>query len=171
MGNEKVVVPKREVTSRVQKAVNDLPNKSLLLQSSDPVIKNYMRVFKNAFNELPGTLKGVLKLRKMLDDAYENARGKQAFGSDKISALDDVNKAVRDTLYQYLVDNAKNTNVKASLRSQWNLYRALDILKTAAENESGSVVGRMIQNNPITSKVVEMGVKATGYGAGLGLIK
>jgi hypothetical protein len=168
---EKIAVPKREVTSRVQKVVNELPNKSLLLQSSDPVIKNYMRVFKNAFSNVSGTLDGVLELRKILDKAYENARGKQSFGSDKISALDDIHKATRDVLTQYLIEKAKNTNVKASLRSQWNLYRALDILQTAAENESGSVVGRMIQNNPITSKVVEMGVKAAGYGAGLGIVK
>jgi len=169
--NEKVVVPKREVTSRVQKAVNELPNKSLLLQTSDPVIINYMRVFKNAFKDLPGTLKGVLKLRKTLDDAYENARGKQAFGSDKISALDDVNKVVRDTLYNYLIEKAQNTDVKAGMRSQWNLYRALDELKTAAEKESGSIIGRFKQNNPLINKTAEMGVKAAGFGAGIGIIK
>lgn len=171
LGKEKVVVPKREVISRVQKAVNELPNKSLLLQSSDPVIVNYMRVFKNAFKDLPGNLKGVLRLRKILDDAYENARGKQAFGSDKISALDDINKAVRDTLYEYLIEKAQSTDVKASMRSQWNLYRALDELKTAAEKESGSIVGRFKQNNPLLNKVGEATIKAAGFGAGLGIIK
>lgn len=168
---EKVIVSKKEIISKVQKALDKLPNESLLLQKSDPVIANYMRVFKNALKKQPGNLYGILKLKKILDDAYENARGKQAFGSDKISALDDINKASRDVLTQYLIENAKNTKVKLSLKSQWDLYRALDELKTAAEKESGSSIGRLMQNNPLTTKIVETGVKAAGFGAGIGIIK
>lgn len=170
LGNEKVVVPKKEVAARVQKAVNELPNKSLLLQSSDPVIVNYMRVFKNAFANLPGTLKGVLQLRKALDAAYENARGKQAFGSDKISALDDVNTAVRDTLYDYLVENAQSTDVIAGLRSQWNLFRAIDMLRVAAEKESGSALGRKMQQYPMTTKIIKSVGNATGIGGAMNVI-
>lgn len=159
------IVPKKQVAKMVVDAVNDLPNRSLLLQKSDPVIANYIRVFKNALRKEPGTLGGVFRLRKILDQAYENARGKQAFGSDKISALDDINKVARDTLTQYVIDNAKNVDVKAGMRSQWNLYRAIDELKTAAERESGSVVGRFKQNHPFITK----SLKATGRAAGIGL--
>lgn len=164
LGNEKVAVPKREVSSRVVKAVNEVPNRSLLLQASDPVIKSYIRVLKNALNKEAGNLKGVLRLRKILDDAYENARGKQAFGSDKISALDDVHTAARDALTKYLIEKAQNTKVQASLRSQWNLYRAIDMLRIAAEKESGSVLGRIIQQHPIATKVT----KAVGNAIGIG---
>ena len=99
-----------------------------------------------------------------MDDAYENARGKQAFGSDKISALDDINKASRDALTNYLIENAKNTKVKLSLREQWNLYRAIDELKTMAEKESGSMVGRFIQQNPRAAKVIKGTTQALGIG-------
>lgn len=168
---EKVVVPKREIVSTVKKVINDVPNYSLLLAKSDPVIINYMRVLENAVNKVDGTLSGVLKLRKLLDDTYENARGKQAYGSDKISALDDVHKPARDALTQYLISHAKNTDVKASLRSQWNLYRAMDELQSAAEKESGSIIGRFRQNNPVLNRAAELGIQATGLGAGLGLTK
>lgn len=162
--NEKVVVPKREVTSFVSKAVNDLPNRSLILQSADPVIANYMRVFKNAFKKLPGTLEGILDLKQTLDDAYENARGKQAFGSDKISALDDINKVSRDALTDYMIKKARNTDVKTGLRSQWNLYRALDELKIMAQKEPRSQFGRLKQKYPLTTK----GVRAAGRMIGVG---
>jgi hypothetical protein len=168
--NEKVIVPKKEILSVVQKAVNEVPKKSLLLQSSDPVMKNYLRVLKNTVNQEPGTLKGVLKIRKILDDAYENARGKQAFGSDKISALDDINKAARNSLTQYLIKNAKNTAVQDMLRSQWNLFRAIDVLKVAAESESGSILGRLIQQNPISAKIVKTGASALGVGGAVNIL-
>ncbi len=168
---EKVVVPKKQISSLVRKSIEKTAGESLLLQASDPSIKQYMRVLNNALKKEQGTLEGVFKLRKLLDDAYENARGKQAFGSDKISALDDVQKAGRDALNKYLIDNAQNVDVKTSLKSQWDLYRAIDELRTAAERESGSVVGRLIQNNPIASKAVELGAKAVGLGKVVNLAK
>ena len=168
--NEMVVVPKKEILSVVTKAINKVPEKSLLLQPSDPVMKNYLRVLKNTVNQEPGTLKGVLKIRKILDDAYENARGKQAFGSDKISALDDINKAARDSLLQYLIQNAQNTQVQAMIRSQWNLFRAIDVLKVAAEAESGSMIGRLIQQNPISAKIVKTGASALGVGGAVNIL-
>ncbi len=169
--NEKLAIPKREIVSKVSKAINAVPEKSLLLQKADPAIKNYVRVLKNSVQSVPGTLKGILDLRKLLDNAYENARGNSAFGSDKISALDEVHKAARNALTEQLISYAKNTDVKTALRSQWNLYRALDELQIAAEKESGSIIGRAIQKNPITAKILEAGARATGFGAGVNIIK
>lgn len=162
--NERTVVPKKEVASTVVKAVNEVPTKSLLLQSSDPIIKQYIRVMKAALVKEPGNLSGVQSLIETLDDAYENARGKQAFGSDKISALDDVHKASRDALTKYLIEKAQNTSVKAMKRALWNLYRATDMLRLAAEKESGSVIGRAIQKHPVTAKVVKALSNAVGIG-------
>lgn len=166
---EDVVVPKREVQRRVVDAVNQVPKESLLLQKSDPVIQNYFRVMRNALAKEPGNLLGVLRLRKVLDDAYENARGKQAFGSDKISALDDVHKAARDALTNYLIETA-STNVKLSLREQWNLFRALDELKAAAEKESGSLLGRFVQKHPTATRVIRGTSQAVGIGQAVNIL-
>ena len=113
---------------------------------------------------------GLQKLIEILDDAYENARGKQAFGSDKISALDDVHKAGRDALTKYLIEKAQTTEVKAMKRSLWNLYRAADMLKIAAEKESGSILGRKMQEYPITTKVIKSGAQATGIGGAVNIL-
>lgn len=168
---EKIIVPKKQVASMVRQSIESLPEESMLLQKSDPAISNYMRVVENGLNKVDGTLQGVLELRKSLDTTYKNARGKAAFGSDKIAALDDIHTAARDTLTQYLIDNAKNVDVKAALRAQWNLYRAMDQLRVAAEKESGSSIGRLMQKFPRATKVVEKGIQAVGLGGTIGLIK
>lgn len=169
--NENIIVPKKEVTARVKQALGEVPKDSLILQKSDPSIKNYLRVYNNAINKVDGNLDGVLELRKRLDSAYENARGGQAFGSEKIAALDEVHTAVRNKLTEYLIEKAKNTDVKASLRSQWNLYRALDELQIAAAKESGSKFGRLKQKFPVTNRVVQTGIRTAGLGAGLNIIQ
>lgn len=165
--NEHILRPPKEIRSVVKNAVNEVPHESLLLQKSDPVIKNYMRVLDNAIVQSDGTLAGELDVRQLMDQAYSNARGKLAFGSDKISALDDVHSAARDALNQDLIDNARSTDVKASLRSQWNLYRALDVLKSKAEVEGNSSIERLMNKFPKSTNIVKAGVKAAGLGAGL----
>lgn len=164
---EKSIIPKREVVKMVDKAVNSATEGSLLLTKSDPVISNYMRVAENAANKVSGNLEGVLDMRQALDDAYKNARGKMAFGDSKIAPLDEIHSAARDSLTQYMIDTAKNTDVKAALKAQWDLYRASDELLAKAEAEGGSGIERLMQKNPKTTKIVKTGLKATALGAGL----
>lgn len=171
LANEKVIVPKKEVGSIVRNAINQVPEESLLLQKSDPVIKNYIRVLNNGLGKVDGTLQGELDLRKLLDQTYENARGRNAFGSDKIAALDEIHTAARNSITQDLISRAQNVDVKTALRTQWNLYRALDELQVAAEKESGSSLGRIMQKYPITTRIVEKGAQAVGAGGAFGVIK
>lgn len=168
--NEHILRPPQQITKVVSDAVNDVPKESLLLQKSDPVIKNYMRVVKNAVTQNDGTLAGELKIRQAMDDAYENARGKLAYGSDKISALDDVHSAARDALNKDIIEHAIETDVKTHLKEQWDLYRAADVLRAKAEAESGTAIGRFIQRNPVTSKVLKAAGNAVGIGGAVNLI-
>lgn len=166
---ENILRPPQQIAKVVRDAVNAVPEKSLLLQKSDPVIANYMRITKNAIEMNDGTLAGELKVRQALDKAYENARGKLAFGSDKISSLDEIHKAARDALNQDIITHAQNTDVKAALKSQWDLIRASDVLRNKAEAESGSPLGRFGQNHPLINNmlrgVVRTGANAAGVGA------
>jgi hypothetical protein len=166
---EKVVVPKREITSIVKKTLADVADDSLLLQKSDPAIQNYLRVYNNAIKTVSGDLGGVFRVRKILDAAYKKAKGANAF-SDKIGALDEVNTAVRDALTQYVIKNAKNTAVQSSMKAQWDLYRVLDQLKVAAAKESGSSFGRLKQRFPLTNKIIEKTAGGVGLGTGIQLL-
>lgn len=166
LSKENILVPRKQVVSIVRKAVEDVPKHSLLLQKSDPAIASYLRVTENAANANDGTLAGVLRVRKNLDAAYANARGKLAYDNDKLAALDDVHRAGRDALTQYLIDTAKTTKVKEALQSQWNLYRALDEISVKAAKESGSSYKRLrdtIEKHPVMSGAA--GAAATLVGA------
>lgn len=164
LADENVLRPPKEIINVVKKAINGTSDESLLLQKSDPAIKQYMRVVDNAVKSNDGTLLGELKVRQALDSAYKNARGKMAFGDGKISVLDEIHTSARDALNQDLIDHAKSTDVKSSLRSQWNLNRAADVLRDKAEVEGNSTVERLMKSHPVATKAL----KAVGRIAGVG---
>lgn len=162
LAKEDFVASRQDMMDTVKTAINKVPDSSMSLSKTDPIIKNYLRVASNAVEGTPQNLEGVLKFSNKLDQAYENARGKLAFGSDKISALDEVHTAARNALKEYLIKNAANTDVKAALQYQWDLYRASDVLRSKAEAESGTSIGRLIQNHPTIAKIGKTVGRATG---------
>lgn len=163
---EKVILPKKEMVSTVKKAVDAVTQKSLILTNADPYIKQYIRVTENAAKELPGTVKGVITLRRALDSAYKNARGRLAFSPDKLSSLDEIHEAGRDALNQKAISSAKNTDVAASFQKQFHILKALDEVGRRADREGGSGVARFMQQHPALVK----GAKTVARTAGLGAI-
>lgn len=162
--NENILRPPKEVSNVVKKAINQATEESLLLQKTDPIIQNYMRALDNAIKANDGTLLGEMKVRQAMDSAYRNARGKAAFGSERMSALDEIHTAARDSLNQDIISHARSTDVKAALKSQWDLMRASDVLRAKAEAEAGNAVGRVQQKYPLTTKAVKAVGNATGIG-------
>lgn len=168
--SENILRPPKEIVKIVNDAVRGVSDESLLLQKADPAIAQYMRVAKNAVATNDGTLAGELKVRQAMDAAYKNARGKLAFGDSKISALDEIHTAARDALNKDMIEKAQNTDVKASLQTQWDLNRGADELLAKAEAEGNSKIEQLMKANPVTTKVLKAGVKATGLGLGLHLL-
>ncbi len=101
----------------------------------------YQKVLDEVQN-YDGTREGKLDLRQNIDTAYKNARGKLAFGDEKLNELDETNKDIRDNLNKDLSASTKNTDTQASLKKQTNLYRAKDILDTKAQKEGSTYFGR-----------------------------
>jgi hypothetical protein len=170
LANETVVRTRGEMMDIVKKAVNGVPENSMSLSKTDPIISNYLRVASNAVDGKSQSLAGELEFSNKLDQAYENARGKLAFGSDKISALDEIHTAARNALKQDLINSAENTDVKAALKSQWDLYRAQDVLRDKAEAEGGTSIERQMQKHPVITKIAKGAVHASGLGAAIHLI-
>ena len=161
---ENILRPPQELIKVVSDAVEQVPEESLILAKTDPLIDNYMRVVKTAVNKNDGTLAGELAVRKAMDDAYENARGKLAFGSEKVSALDELHTAARNAINEDLISHAKSTYVKASLRSQSNLFRASDVLLKKPEKEGNSNIEKLTKKYPKTSKIVKKTAGLVGLG-------
>lgn len=164
--NEHVLRPPAEVSKIVRDAVNGASENSLLLQKSDPIVVNYLRVANRAIANMDGTLKGEFQLRKVLDQAYDDAGGK--YGNNK--GLDQIHRAARNALTDDVEAKATNTAVKASLKSQSNLYNAADVLQDKARAEGGSALEQLMKAHPTGSKIVTGALKAVGLGAGLHLV-
>ncbi len=163
--SEKTIVPKKEIVSTVRGAVTSKADESLLLQGSDPSVTQYLRVVENAAGKANGTPKGIWDVRKAMDAAYENARGRLAYDSDKVAALDEVHRAGRDALNDLMTKYAKNTNVKAEFQTLRNLFHAKDELLIKAQGEKGSVFKRAaatIQRNPVTAAIGASAATALG---------
>jgi len=102
----------------------------------------------DATDKYNGSRVGKLDLRQAIDSAYENARGKLAWGSDTQNALDETHTEIRDGLNKDLAQTTKNTDTQASLAKQSKLYRAKDVLDQKAAAEATSKTGRFLQNHP-----------------------
>jgi hypothetical protein len=154
--NEKIIVPKREITSIINKATANVPDESTLIARGDAPLANYVRAAKASIAENDGTLSGVLQVRKDLDAAYANARGKLAYNSDKLAPLDEIHQEARNALNDYMASHAQNTDVKAALKSQAALYRADDVIAAKAAKEGGSTLDRVrtaIKDHPFGAMV------------------
>lgn len=158
--NENVLRPPQELKSIINRAVNETAQNSVLLQKSDPIVTNYLRVAGRAINQNEGTLYGERQVVKALDNAYEDAGGK--YSNNK--PLDQIHRAARNALITDMESKATNTGVRASLKEMSNLYNAQDVLKEKAMKEGGSKLEQAMKSHPIISKVAKTGLGLTGLG-------
>ena len=171
LASENVLRPPKEVASVIKKSINDAADNSLLLSKKDPVIKTYMSTANRIITANDGTLAGELKVRQQLDTAYKNARGGAAFGSDRMSALDEIHTAARNALNDDIASHAQSTDVKASLKADSALYRASEVLRDKAEAEGNSKIDQLSKKFPKTTKAVKTAAHAVGIGAAVHLVE
>lgn len=160
---EKVMIPKKEMKSAINEVLIQAPKESLILQSTDPTIKRYRVVVENAMKNIPGTTEGINNLRKLLDEAYENAGGSYGLKTDRQMAIDVIHRPMRkklDSIFKKYTD-PKNYELKTK---QSRLYNAQKVLKEKVSKEAGSKLGRLAQKFPKVTKAV----KSVGGGLGIG---
>ncbi len=158
--NEGVLRPPKEIMKVVRDAVTEASQNSLLLQKTDPIVTNYLRVAERAINQSDGTLAGEWDVRKILDQAYEDAGGK--YGNNK--GLDQIHRASRNAILTDMASKAKNTAVKASMKKMTNLYNASDVLQDEARLEGGSSWERLQNKYPTIKKFLPKVMEGAGLG-------
>lgn len=156
----KVAVPKRELYSKVEKVAKETAKNSLLLEKSDPVVKNYLSLVKRVLNQVEGNPNGVWDLRIKLDDAYKAQKGKTAFASGKETALENIHKESRDELNRILKEIG-GENAETFLKDYAALKEAEKTLARKAEKEPRSKFGRLKGKFPKISGAVGEAAQAT----------
>lgn len=164
--NENVLRPPAELNKLVRDAVNNASDNSVLLQKTDPIVKNYLRVTNRAISQADGTLAGELKLRQALDNAYDDAGGK--YSDNK--GLDQIHRAARNAINDDIEAKATNTEVKAGLKKQSDLYKASDVLQDKARAEGGSELERLMKAHPLATKAVKKAASLVGLGEAVHLV-
>ena len=157
---EGVLRPPKEIMSVVKKAVTNASQNSLLLQKTDPIVTNYLRVAERAINQSDGTLEGEWNVRKILDQAYDDAGGK--YGNNK--GLDQIHRASRNALLKDMEKKARNTEVTAAMKKMTNLYNASDVLQDNAKAEGGSALERLMKKHPVIMRFVPRILEGAGLG-------
>lgn len=165
--NENILRPPKEVFKIIKTAVDNASQDSLLLQKTDPVVQNYLRVANRAIADQDGTLLGEFRIRKVLDQAYENAGGKYVGNK----GLDQIHTAARNALTKDVASKAQNTDVIASLQKQTNLYRAADVLETKAASEGATRLAQVIKQYPMLSKILKTAIGYLGLGEVINLVE
>ncbi len=141
-------------------------------------IGEYSQKVLDAVKEYDGTREGKLDLKMQIDQAYQDARGKLAFGSEPRNLLDTTNTDIRNSLKQDLAGSTKNTDVLASLKKQTDLYNHLDVLREKAQVESSTNFGKLEQKYPSLKNLIRIAQRQGIYlplrvieaGAGITLI-
>ena len=156
---QKNVISPDEMFGKTRAAVMDAADRSMLLNKSSAAVKNYLRVARQLADNVKPNSEGVLDYRQGLDEAYENIRGNKAYpaGSDKVMELDQLHRAGRTAANNLLDETSKDAGVKSSLQRQTNLYRAAEVLRDKAEEESGNKAQRFVDAHPSARFAVHLG--------------
>ena len=136
----------------------------LLSQAGQPIeipksiVGRYGQDIAEATSKYDGTRLGLQTLKEDFETAYQDARGKSAYGTEQRNGIDEMNSALRDYLKKELSSSTKNTDVLASLDKQAKLYRANDVLQNKAEVEATSKFDRYLQAHPMIKKIGTRGL-------------
>lgn len=163
ISKETAVIPREQTKLLVENAINDAAGNSITLERTDPLVNKYLDIVNKAIDNNIETAEGVLDTRQEMDKAYKLAKGNLAFSDEKVKLLDEVHTAARNELNQNLIENVQDADVKASLKKQFDLYRAYDVLNQKAAVEGTSKVSRLLKKIPGGKKTV------IGVAAALGL--
>jgi hypothetical protein len=125
----------------------NLPNEKSVVPKT--AANRYFQDVSDAASEYDGSREGLLDLRQKVDSLFDKHGGKYAFGTDSQNALAESHADIRDALNKELHDNVTDTDVKASLKKQTNLYRARDVLNAKAQAEDPTQFGRAQQKFPV----------------------
>jgi surface antigen len=117
-----------------------------------------------------GQLSDVLTIRQKFDRWVESQKPK-AFDATVENAIGKANRAVRNSLNDFLKENATSVDVAASLEKQSALFHALDNITPKAAKEADSAILRLLDKTgeilQTKSRIVQGVAAAAGIG-GLG---
>lgn len=147
-GNPKVDKP--DLHNEIAMAIEELgtlPGTELLVGDTKVMAENLLNTAMKLFDESSGRAMGVMQARRNFDKIVADARGDQ-FNPDKASAIQAVNRIVRDALNESVRKSVGGSgdDVYHFLRQQHLLLEGADTLYDNMKKEELNLVKRMWSN-------------------------
>jgi len=160
----------RQMDTDVQKLIKNSAYITGDLEATANKVKDYATTL---FAASDGTAAGLLKTRKEFDRWVSSQKGGDPLdATGRQGTLKAAVQQVRNTLNDALDAAAPNQAVKKSLKSQHNLYVAMDNVQEKAAEEASKLLGRVYQNihkatggNLPTTPLALAATGAAAYGA------
>jgi hypothetical protein len=141
LAGSEVTIPRIKTRTALDGVIENLKLNPLLVgdaaKSAERVVANARAIIKSN----PATPAGLLKSRKELDALIDSQKPK-IFNPATDSALSIAVRETRQSINDIIAESVPSASVKESLRSQSNLYGALDNVAAKAAVESDLAVGR-----------------------------
>lgn len=172
VGQREMPVVSREVSSAINKSIDDIISKTpLIVGDVERSVNKVRQIGLEFMSKNKKTPSGLLKTRKEFDSwARRLPGGEKALSSDAATAQSQAIHAVRNAMNDIINAKVKNAAVKSELKRQSLLFDAIENLGVKAADESNYAIGRIIQNTakilPFRSKFVN----EVGTILGLGIV-
>jgi len=139
-----ILLPKREVVSRLGTAQTNLQTNPLIVGDASKTANRLVEGAKKFINEQDGTIGGALRARKAYDNWVLTQKPK-AFDAKAENAFTIANREVRDAFNSIIDEKIPDINVKKQLREQSLIYEAMDNIAPKAVAEANTRIGRAVQ--------------------------
>lgn len=152
------IIPKRNIAYHIKNAVSDMMNHPEMVGDNLKIAQNLVNKYKAILEEEWGTALGILRSRKRFDQ-YVASKKPKVFDASRVDVYSEAVRAIRDRSNELLDTMVKNISAKKSLKKQYLLYKARDMI---AWNKDISTIWKVLKN-PIVRTMWAWVVWATWY--------
>jgi len=146
LAEKEVIFPRKELNSKLDEALARLDENPLIVGDASKTAEKIVGKAKEILSAKPSNGSSLLAARKELDSWIKSQKGPGVFDPNLESAITIAVREVRTALNDFLASKATSTAVKASLKKQSTLLRAMENIAPKAADEGGNIVVRAWQN-------------------------
>lgn len=152
VGQEKSFFSPNQFKSLMNDVKSSLGENPTIVGDAETAASKVATKFQSLVAENGYNPKGLLLARKALDKWILSQKGAKVFSPATESGITTAVGEIRQAGNNFLADISPNTAVKALLKKQANLYRAIDAIAPKAATEGNSLISQFIKAHPVLVK-------------------
>lgn len=171
VGQEKSFFSPNKFKSLMNNVKSTLGENPTIVGDAETAASKVATKFESLVKEYGYNSKGLLQARKALDKWILVQKGAKVFSPATESGITTAISEIRQAGNDFLAEISPNTAVKALLKKQTNLYRAIDLVAPKAATEGNSLLSQYIKSSPIMVKAGKLLLEGTAMGKAARLLQ